>query len=558
MEGLHAAGEQFVMLDVKGEGYGLQSSADGKGPGLDVIVFGEPYGNIKLLREEHAEHVADFVVSSGRSVVLSLLGLDSDMAERRFVARFLRRLFRNKSRQTQRSRLLVVLDEAHIFAPEGAGGGFRGDMSELVSAIQRCVRQGRAYGIGVLLVDQRPADVSKKLISQCELVIAHAIGHNTDRKALENWVEGFSSNAQRDKMLNELASLEAGEAFVWSPAWLRCFERVQIDRRSTFDSASSPDGDESSQPTVRAAVDIPALESQLAQLVEESQASDPGVLQKRVRQLEQELAAAKATPVVDVQAMTELQQSLAAAQQAAADKEASLRNEIAELRTRLGRIRRLVGEEPESDSQVLISPSSSVALGAYSPSAVAPVFRTSQTLNLAVAQTPATIHRPQPAADLSGDSRKEGGQRRMLIAIAMCPGIDRKSLGVRALLVSTSGTFNTYLGNLRSQGLIVEDNGFRPTNKGLQSLGNYKPLPSGAQLREDWLNYIGGPESGARRMLAAIYNNYPNWVTRQQLGELAGVTPSSGTFNTYLGNLKKTGTIVVGSQQGVRAVDCLF
>jgi DNA helicase HerA-like ATPase len=95
-----------------------------------VIVFGEPNGHIETLSETHGPRLADFVVETGRSVVLSLLGFESDQSERRFVAPFLRQLYRRKSRQGQPTRTLVVLDEAHLFVPENV----RGDAAELAGA----------------------------------------------------------------------------------------------------------------------------------------------------------------------------------------------------------------------------------------------------------------------------------------------------------------------------------------------------------------------------------------------------------------------------------------
>jgi DNA helicase HerA-like ATPase len=64
-EELIRAGQQVVVIDPKGEAWGLKAQGDG-GPGLDVIVFGDPQGDLPL-RDEHGPVVADFVVGAGRS-----------------------------------------------------------------------------------------------------------------------------------------------------------------------------------------------------------------------------------------------------------------------------------------------------------------------------------------------------------------------------------------------------------------------------------------------------------------------------------------------------------
>src|SRR6185295_9323250 len=107
MEGLLSAGEQVVLIDPKGEGWGLLSLMNGKPSNLDIIIFGEPNGHIEALNETHGPKLADFVFETGQSVVLSLLGFESDQSERRFVATFLRQLYRRKTRQPKKTRTLV-------------------------------------------------------------------------------------------------------------------------------------------------------------------------------------------------------------------------------------------------------------------------------------------------------------------------------------------------------------------------------------------------------------------------------------------------------------------
>lgn len=196
MEQLLRAGEQTVLIDPKGEGWGLLSLASGKPSNLPIIVFGEPNGHIETLSESHGQRLADFVVETGQSVVLSMLGFESDQSERRFVSTFLRQLYRRKSRQPQPTRTLVVIDEAHLFVPENV----RGDAAELAGAVQRIVRQGRSFGLGTLLIDQRPQDVSKRCISQVDTLVCHQLVHKTDRDALRDWVRGYDVDGRGERI----------------------------------------------------------------------------------------------------------------------------------------------------------------------------------------------------------------------------------------------------------------------------------------------------------------------------------------------------------------------
>jgi len=556
IEGLVQADEQVVLIDPKGEGYGLQSSFDGKSKGLDVIVFGEPYGNIKLLREEHAEYLADYVTTSGRSIVLSLLGFDSDMAERRFVTKFFKRLFRNKSRQQQKSRLQVVIDEAHLFAPEGSGSGFKGDMAELVGSIQRCVRQGRAYGMGVMLIDQRPADVSKKLITQCEMVVMHTLSHNTDRKALKDWLAGFGGTAQHEAMLEQVSSLQAGEAFVWSPAWLKVFERVTVDGMTTFDSGAAPDADEASQPRVRADVDIEALESTLQKLVEEEKSSDPRQLQKQVLTLQQKLQEAEQKPAqVDTVAYEQLQQQYESLRQQAEYDKRALESEVAVLRTKIGRIRRLLGDAAAEAQPLVVSspyengPGTLVIPPSKSLPPAAIAARPVRTLSEYGRDKP----QGRPELQTRGSA---SGQNRLLAVMREWPGIQRRNLAIRSLMTPDSGTFTKYLSNLRTAGLIDEQSGFRPTPSGEAAAAAFPQPLRGQDLRDAWLSRVGG--GGETRMFAALLNAGGGWLSRQELGELAGLEPDSGTFTKYLSNIRVKGLMDEDRRQGFKAADVFF
>lgn len=287
IEGLLDAGEQIVLIDPKGEGWGLLSLANGKPSNLDVIAFGEPNGHIETLSETHGPKLADFVFESGRSVVLSLLGFESDQSERRFVAQFLRHLYRRKSKHPKKTRTLVVFDEAHLFVPE-MGGSMQGDKAELAGAVQRIARQGRTFGLGSLFVDQRPQDVSKRVVSQCDTIICHNLSHNTDRRALEDWVRGYDTAGRGKLFMDSVATLEPGEAWIWSPAWLKIFQRGKINRRRTFDSGAAPD-DSAVAKVQRATIDLDKLRGQLAEIVDKAKADDPKELRRQLGELRQQV-----------------------------------------------------------------------------------------------------------------------------------------------------------------------------------------------------------------------------------------------------------------------------
>lgn len=98
--------------------------------------------------------------------------------------------------------LLVVLDEAHLFLSEGQAGS-------AANIVQRIAKEGRKYGVGLLVVTQRPTEIDSTVLSQCGSMIALRMTNSADR--------GKVSGAMSDDLgnLSEIIpSLRTGEALV--------------------------------------------------------------------------------------------------------------------------------------------------------------------------------------------------------------------------------------------------------------------------------------------------------------------------------------------------------
>src|SRR3954465_13812431 len=66
-EQLYKAGQQIVIVDPKGDWWGIRSSADGKSPGLPVVILGGERADVPL-DVDKGEVVAQFVVEKRVSV----------------------------------------------------------------------------------------------------------------------------------------------------------------------------------------------------------------------------------------------------------------------------------------------------------------------------------------------------------------------------------------------------------------------------------------------------------------------------------------------------------
>lgn len=500
------AGVQCVVLDTVGNWYGLRLSADGKGKGFDIPVFGGQRGDIPL-EAASGELVADLVIDTGRSIIVDLSQFSlSD--RKRFATAFGIRLWQRKKAESSPSPLHLVIEESQLIIPQMV----RGDDARMVGIYEEIIRLGRNYGIGVSMITQRPQSVNKEVLTQTECLIVLQVNGSPERKALKEWIvhQGMDQN-----LLDGLPGLHIGTAFVWSPQWLRVLKKVKIGEKRTFDASATPKVGARRHTRELAPLDLDAFKTRMAATIEKAKENDPAELKRAVADLKRKLQAAQSkapetkpveVPVLDdagrslLQRVTEVCETVM---------EETMNRSIvfADIRDQLEKLRGVWEQRRVTQ-----------------PAAIRGVLK-----------APRPVMPPRSmVVPVNGEI--SGGLRRMMIALAQRPGLTKKQLGVRAGLSSTSGTFGTYLGRLRSSGWIEGGESLLLTSAGVAALGNYEPLPEGEELLRYWLNDLGS--SGAGRMLAVLAESYPQTLTKEDLGQRASISHSSGTFGTYLGKLR--------------------
>ncbi|MBI5214409.1 MAG: ATP-binding protein [Ignavibacteriae bacterium] len=98
--------------------------------------------------------------------------------------------------------LLVVMEEAHNYLNDN----FKGIAS---SVVQRIVKEGRKYGIGAMIVSQRPSEINSTILSQCGTFFAMRLANATDRGHI---TAALPDNL--DGLTNMLPILRTGEAII--------------------------------------------------------------------------------------------------------------------------------------------------------------------------------------------------------------------------------------------------------------------------------------------------------------------------------------------------------
>ncbi len=283
VEHLLEGNRPVCIIDPKGDWWGLKSSADGRQSGFPIVIFGGEHADVPLNPHAGAA-VAELVATGNRSCLIDLGGWM--VGERtRFFIDFAAALFKHA-----RGARHLVIDEVHNFAPKGKV--FDVDAGKALHWANRLASEGRGKGLTLIAASQRPQKVHNDFLTSCETLIAGRVIHKADRDAIKDWIDGCADPAKGREVLAELAGMKRAEAWVWSPEIEFGPARITFPMFQTYDSFK-PQGADQAKLKGWAEVDLDEVKTKLAAVVAEAQAKDPAILQRRIAELQRDLAAAK-------------------------------------------------------------------------------------------------------------------------------------------------------------------------------------------------------------------------------------------------------------------------
>ncbi|MGA2545663.1 MAG: DUF87 domain-containing protein [Rectinemataceae bacterium] len=108
-----------------------------------------------------------------------------------------------KSEERAADPVLLVCEEAHRYVPNSGEAQYEAAQE----AIRRIAKEGRKYGVGLLLVSQRPSEVEATVLSQCNSWVVLRITNDSDREHVKAILP--DSMAGLTKMLSGLRRQEA-------------------------------------------------------------------------------------------------------------------------------------------------------------------------------------------------------------------------------------------------------------------------------------------------------------------------------------------------------------
>ncbi|WP_436901678.1 helicase HerA domain-containing protein [Halovenus halobia] len=266
----------LLIVDIDGEYYGLKEE-------YEILHAGADEECDIQISADHAEKLASLALEQNVPIILDISSyLDESEAEAVLTA-VARSLFAKAKKQKQP--FLLLVEEVHEYIPENGSVGECGRM------LIKIGKRGRKHGLGICGISQRPADVKKDFITQCDWLLWHRLTWNNDTKVVGRILDNDYADAVED--------LDDGEGFLMTD-WAETIQRVQFFRKQTFDAGATPGLEDFERPELKSVSDD--LVSELEEISDEKQQRENEIQElreeldrknSRIAELERELQDAR-------------------------------------------------------------------------------------------------------------------------------------------------------------------------------------------------------------------------------------------------------------------------
>lgn len=526
--------QQVVVVDPKGDFHGLRSSADGKEPGYEIVIFGGEHGDLELDYQQGAFY-ADLVVSERISVIFDLSDL-TKAKQRIFFTDFAERLYFRKRRDTDP--MLLIIDEADLFAPQkprqsSSGGASKAEMDKLIGrmldSIEDLVRRGRKRGIGTMLSTQRSAVISKDVLDLTAVLFVLSTMGPRDLEAIDDWLAGHARKEARKAIMETIPSLEVGDVWIYSPRSLKILERAHTRQARTFDSSETPRaGRTVRKPKTVRDLDLPSLSSTMAELRERQEAEDPVRLRSQIEELERSVGIL----------------------------ESDLENAIQT-------IQELEGREPENRVEAIeipVTPDAILKENGALMQAAQNVASGAETISQIMQRLGAEIYTIETERERKLRDLHESGleitarsaaigdltpsQVRIVSALEGFPeGRTLKQLATLTGIAPRGGTMGGALAELRRLELVEPGTPIKLTAQG-RAIAPRSDTPRGGRALLDW--WVDRLPESAGKILRFVYEQRRD-LSLAEISEATGIAPRGGTMGGAMSKLRARGLIVGGS-----------
>jgi hypothetical protein len=133
----------------------------------------------------------------------------------------------------KRTPLSLVCDEAHLYLPVNEEANTV--EKQALATFERIAKEGRKYGVSLVVVSQRPSDVSRTILSQCNNFLILRLTNDRDQAVVGRLVPDAMSG-----LVEMLPLLDVGEALLLGDAVLLP-TRIKLDKPSVCPASATRD-----------------------------------------------------------------------------------------------------------------------------------------------------------------------------------------------------------------------------------------------------------------------------------------------------------------------------
>lgn len=519
---------QQIIIDPEGEFVTLREK-------FNFILVGQD-GDIPI-SVKYAETIAHKLLEMNISAILDLSEMNH--ADRiGFVDRFCNAMIHSPKELWHSC--IVYIDEAHLFCPESGRSESAG------SVIDLCTR-GRKRGFGVVLATQRLSKLHKDAAAECQNKMIGLTTQDIDRKRAAEEL-GISNKAQ----ILALRNLKVGEFYCFGPAMSADVVKFRVSPVKTTHLRAGR-GMHVNPPTPDA---IKKILSRLADIPKEAESD---LITKE--SMREEIARLKALlkqqsgvkDMIKAKENTNSDQLLAQARTNINEKQ----SQIEQLKSDLN--------IANSEKQMLLKAISEMkqtcdeAIGKMQLRTIPIVKRKGiRKMDIPEPGTKAKdayqgLIKQSTESPMSLDVKLPVGEKAILVAcIQFVNGLSRGQLTV--LTGYKRSSRDAYIQRLKEKKYLVQHaDVLKATELGITAAGNYKPLPTGFELQEYWLNKL---PAGEAKILKVLIDIWPDSISRDVISDSTGYMRSSR--DAYIQRMLAKEILTIPDRGMVKASDTLF
>lgn len=547
---------QQIVIDPEGEFATLREK-------FDYIVCAAHDGDA-VAHPRTAKLLARRLLETGVSAILDIYDL-SAYDRRSFVRQFVDALV--DAPKALWHPTLIVLDEAHVYAPEHGS-------AESSQAVIDLATRGRKRGFCLVTATQRLSKLHKDVAAEMNNKMIGRTGLDVDVKRAADELGMTKADATA-----ALRNLDDGEWFVYGPALSKSVEKIKVGPVVTTHPKAGqrllvapPEPSAKVRAALAELADLPQQAADEARTLEDFKRQLAETTRK-LRAAEKLQPAAPPAAKVDVRPYQKTIERLRAAVE-------TLMKFVIEINTKdfaakvgvdepamtaaiqgaLAQVTTLIEAKLETRNREVI------ALQKEGRRLIDRIKKLTETddVTLAVSVTqnePFTIAprapRPPRAVRPSNGHDMEGsplgkGERACLIAIAQnADGVDREQITI--LTGYKRSTRDAYVARLQTAGFVDIGPPIVVTEAGLAALpSDFEPLPTGEALRAHWLERL---PQGERAVFQMLVEAYPQAVSRDEITNATEYKRS--TRDAYIARLS-TRKLVVARAGAIVASETLF